>query len=277
MNNLEKAKKAVKCAKEKENFYICNINGNDSTVRVANTYTINSNEKAKVKNIGNNKNAVLEFYIPKGSDGNSEKIKVGSTQTVDAGEYADVQDVFNDGVHTLNFYIPKGDNSNSLVNIAYLVTFENNYPADGLEIKELGIIPLTRVELDTANICTLENNLIKFNKDGYYKITFIVRSYVKTTNPFDISKDFVSLGFREQNTDNIYIGGSEFITDSTAKSIYAQGLLSIADTNKLYEIVNLSKRSIYLKTPDLQNINTNSYFVNAPVSLVVEYLGKKTN
>ncbi len=274
MNNLEKAKKLVDCAKEKKVTYICNQTS-DNTVDVANTYTINSNEKAKVKNVGTNKNALLEFYIPKGSDGNGEKIKVGTTTTIESGEKANVEDIYNDGVHTLNFYIPKGDAGPSLINIAYLITFEEKFADEGLEIKELEKLPITRVELDTGNICTLENNLIKFNKDGYYKVTFIARSYVKTTTPFDASKDFVSLGFREADTDNIYIGGSDFIPDSTSKTIYAQGLLSVADTSKLYELVNLSKRSIYLKTPDLENINSNSYFVNSPVSIIIEYLGKK--
>lgn len=230
MNNIEKAKKIVDCVKEKKVTYICNNSSN--TVDVANTYTVNSNEKAKVKNVGTNKNALLEFYIPKG----------------DAGP--------------------------SLIDTAYLVTFENNFTDEGIEIKALGKLPITRVELDTGNIISLENNQIKFNKDGFYKVTFIARSYVKTNAPFDASKDFVSLGFREENTDNIYIGASDFILDSASKSIYAQGLLSVYDTTKAYELVNLSKRSIYLKTPDLENINSNSYFVNALVSITIEYLGK---
>ena len=270
MNNLDKAKKLVDCISKNRPIYICSAN----TVNVANTYTVNSNEKAKVKNIGTNQNALLEFYIPKGLDGNSEKIKVGSTQTLEPGEDANVEDDYKDGIHTLNFYIPKGDANNFLINTAYITTFEDNYHEEGLEIKENGRVPLTRIELDTSDTCTLNNNTIKFNKDGYYKVAFVVRSYVKTTNPFDASKDFVSLGFRENNTDNVYIGGSDFITDSTSKEIYAHGILSIADPNKLYELVNLSKRSIYLKTPDLKNINSNSYFVNSPVSMIIEYLGK---
>lgn len=273
MNNIEKAKKLVDCAKEKGNIYICG-EVNNNTVDVANTYTINSNEKAKVKNVGTNKNAIFEFYIPKGNDGNGEKIKVGTTTTMESGEKANVEDIYSDGIHTLNFYLPKGDDGPSLINIAYLITFEERFTEEGLEIKELEKLPITRIELDTGNICTLENNLIKFNKDGFYKVTFIARSYVKNATPFDASKDFVSLGFREENTDNIYIGGSDFITDGASKPIYAQGLLSVADITKAYELVNLSKRSIYLKTPDLQNINSNSYFVNAPLSIIIEYLGK---
>ena len=232
MNNLEKARKLIACNKTNYPIYISCPSTNTNTIDVANTYTINSSEKAMVKNIGNNKNALLEFYIP------------------------------------------KGENGSSLNNAAYIVTFEDKYPDQGLEIKELGKLPLTRIELDTESICTLDNNSLKFNKDGYYKVTFNVNAYINSNTPFDLSKDFITLGFREENTDNIYIGGSSFITDSAPTSIYAHGLLSIYDTNKLYELVNLSKRTIYLKTPNLENINSNSYFVNAPISIIIEYIGK---
>ncbi len=232
MSNLEKAKKLINYAKKNQVTYICNVTKNNNTIDVANTYTINSGEKAKVKNIGNNKNALLEFYIPKGDTGLNQ------------------------------------------VSAANIVTFEDNYPKEGYEIKELEKVPLTRIELDTNNVCTLDKNLIKLNKAGYYEISFTVNGYVNTTLPFDETKDFISLGFREENTDNVYIGSSIYITDSTSKNIFAQGLLQINDVNKTYELVNLSKRSIYLKTPALTNINTNSYFVNSPVNIIIRYLGK---
>lgn len=38
-------------------------------------------------------------------------------------------------------------------------------------------------------------------------------------------------------------------------------------------LVNLSKQSIYLKIPDLKNINSNYYFVNSLVTIIIEYLG----
>lgn len=54
----------------------------------------------------------------------------------------------------------------------------------------------------------------------------------------------------------------------------AQGIISVDNIANVYELVNLSKRSIYLDIPDLENINSNSYFVNAPVNIIVEYLGR---
>lgn len=40
-------------------------------------------------------------------------------------------------------------------------------------------IPISRKEIDNKNIVTLNNNKIKFNKAGHYKISFKVNAYVK--------------------------------------------------------------------------------------------------
>lgn len=42
-----------------------------------------------------------------------------------------------------------------------------------------------------------------------------------------------------------------------------------------YELVNLSKKPIYLKTPDIANINTNYYFANAPVTIIIDEINSK--
>lgn len=57
------------------------------------------------------------------------------------------------------------------------------------------------------------------------------------------------------------------------KEITANGIVAVGDPSILYSLVNLGKKSIYLKTPDLKNINSNSYFVNSPVLITIEYLG----
>lgn len=277
MNNIEKAKNKVNCAKINAPSCIYQITPDNITIDVGNTYTVNSNQKANVKNVGNHKNAMLEFYIPKGSDGNGDKIKVGITKSINFNEEALVEDVYKDGVHTLNFYIPRGNPGDAILQMAYIVTFEDNYPKEGYVVENLGKLPLTRIELDTSGIIFLENDLVKFKKIGYYKVTFVARAYVKVLDVFDESKDFVALGFKEKDTDNVYIGGTSFITGNNSRTIFGQGILSVYDTNKLYELVNLSNQNIYLKTPDLQNISSDSYFVNAPVSIIIEYIGKSAN
>ena len=294
MNNMEKALKKVKCAKLDGPIYNClPIPGptgpaGPTTVNVGNTYTINSNENAKVQNSGTNDNVILDFYIPKGNDGNGEKIIIGKTETLDANARAKVIDTFDGNTHKIDFYIPqgfdgvkgeKGDIGPTgpegpyLIEMAYVAKFVDNFTDDGIEVKIMEDIPISRKEIDNKNIVTLNNNKIKFNKAGHYKISFKVNAYVKKDNVFDPSKDFVAIGFKPNDSDNIYVGASNFISDEMPKEITANGIVAVVDPSILYSLVNLGKKSIYLKTPDLNNINSNSYFVNSPVSILFEYIG----
>ena len=295
MNNYQKALKKIECAKlEGPICTCCSIPGptgpqGPATIDVGTTHTINSNQDAKVENTGTNTNAILEFYIPKGNDGNGDKVVIGKTETLDANAKARVDDTYDGKTHILDFYIPqgydglKGDKGDigptgpqgpNLIEMAYIATFIDTFTGDGIEVKEMEDIPLTRKEIDTKNTVTVENNKIKFTKTGHFKVFFKISAYVKKDGvDFDVTKDFVAIGFKPDGTDNIYVGGSAWTPDEVSREITAQGILAVVDTNTEYSLVNLSKKSIYLKTPDLKNINSNSYFVNSPVLITIEYLG----
>jgi len=156
------------------------------------------------------------------------------------------------------------------IRCSQIITYEDNYPSEELER-----IPLTRIEIDCEGLIKLYNDSsFSFNKKGHYKITFIVNAYVPQLGIyFDDTKDCVAVGLKETGTDNIYVGGSGFTKEDDAHNMIATGLLSVVDTTKVYELVNLSKRSIYLKTSKLENIHTDSYFVNSPVIVMIDYLG----
>lgn len=77
-----------------------------STVDVGETKTGEANTNAMVENVGTNKNAILNFTIPKGEAG--DKIIIGKTETLDANARARVEDTYAENVHTLDFYIPQG-------------------------------------------------------------------------------------------------------------------------------------------------------------------------
>lgn len=68
-----------------------------------NTYTVNSNENAKVQNSETNDNVILDFYIPQGFDG----VK---------GE--------------------KGDIGPNLIEIAYIATFIDTFTGNGMKLKK---------------------------------------------------------------------------------------------------------------------------------------------
>lgn len=172
----------------------------------------------------------------------------------------------------------KGDAGPTLLRNAYLVTFNGESKQDGVEVPINTNLPITRKELDITNLITLNSvdNTIKFNEIGYYKITFIVSSYVKKTGlDFNRDTDFVTIGFKEKDTDNIYIGASKWINDENAHQVIGHGIISVPNTAVLYEFTNLGKKSIYLNSPSLNNISSSSYFTNSLLTVIIDYLGRQ--
>ena len=173
---------------------------------------------------------------------------------------------------------PTGPAGPELLRAAYIVTFNDGTAAQGVVVPENERFPLDRSELDISNLVTLDSNdeILKFNVAGYYKMTINIYGYIKLTNAqFNPATDFMSIGFRQIGTDNVYIGASKWCYDEEVDQLTAQGILSVNNPANLYEVVNLGKKSICLDSPDLKNINTNSYFVNPFVNIVIEYLGRQ--
>ena len=170
----------------------------------------------------------------------------------------------------------KGDAGPTLLRTAYLVTFNGGLD---LEAPKNTNLPITREELDLTNLVTLNttDNTIKFNEVGYYKITFIASAYTKQNGAaFNPDTDFVTIGFRQKDTDLIYIGASKWVQDEVATQITGHGMISVTNPNDLYEFTNLSSKTIYLSSPDLKNIVSASYFTNSLLTIIIEYLGRQT-
>ncbi len=173
---------------------------------------------------------------------------------------------------------PQGLPGPDLIKTAYLVTFNNGTSVDGVPVTSNDRLPIDRAELNTQNLVTLNSNdeLIKFNQIGYYKVTVIIsaRSQPIDTD-FDKTKDFLSIGFRLVGTDNIYIGASKWVYSEGYTQLVAQGIVSVESTANEYELVNLGPQTMYLNTPDITDVQSSSYFTNSLVNIVIEFLGKQ--
>ncbi len=177
---------------------------------------------------------------------------------------------------------PKGDTGSTgptgpmgpSIRMAYLVTFNHESMPDGVEISTLEKIPIEKKELDPSNLVSINNNSIKFNEIGYYKITCITYAIPKLNDTPNPDTDFVSIGLKLNNTDNIYIGSSHWIYDDSSSQIIAQGIISVENIENEYSLVNLGKNSIFINTPSLSNISSISYFSNSCLTIVVEYIGR---
>lgn len=135
-------------------------------------------------------------------------------------------------------------------------------------------MPIGRLKLDISDIVTLDTNeeTIRFNVAGYYKITFTVSAYAQQSDTdFDPTKYFVALGFRLVSKDDIFIVASEWIYYDEPTQIMGQGIISVGDIANAYELVNLSSQTIFLNTPDLNCISSVSYFTNSLITIVIEY------
>lgn len=220
-----------------------------TTIEIMDTITVSSKEKASVNNVGDNQNLKLTFKIPKGDIG-----PIGPQGL--AG--------------------PTGPAGPTLIKMAYLVTYNDGTLDDGIEISPLEQIPIERIELDPAHLVSLNNNSIKFNSIGYYKITIITYALPKLNDTPNPETDFISVGFKLNGTDNVYIGGSHWIYDDSSMQIVIHGIISVENTNNEYSFVNLGKNNIFINSPKLKNINSNSYFSNSFVTIIAEYLGSST-
>lgn len=173
----------------------------------------------------------------------------------------------------------QGPTGPTIIRTAYLVTYNDGTAADGIPVPSNERIPIERKELDLTNLVTIDENekTIKFNVAGYYKIHIIASAHVKKTDTtFNKDTDFVTLGLRELNTDNIYIGASKWYDKEISEQIFMEGTMVVANPANLYEIVNLGNQQIYLNSPNLKNISSKSYFTNSLVTITIEYLGRQT-
>ena len=251
------------------------------TITIGETKTTTPDNIASVSNVGTNQNVILDFVIPKGLDGvkgepgpKGEKGEPGPKG--DKGEPGPQGLPGNDGERGIQG--PTGPAGPELIGAAYLVSYNLiTYPNDGVEVNVNSRIPITRVEIDTNNLVTLNtnDNTIKFNKAGFYKIKFIVNGYIQNVGSvFDPKKDFVTVGFRKIGTDNTYIGGSVFLKASIATPLTAEGIITVVSANEIYELVNLSKKTIFLNSPSIDDVSSTSYFTNSLATIIIEYLGR---
>lgn len=160
---------------------------------------------------------------------------------------------------------------------AYLVTFNGGVGYQGKIIEQNAPIPIERSEIDVSNLVklNLDDNTIQFNEPGYYKITFSITAYLLSdTEVFAPKSDIVAVGFRQVGTDNIYVGASNWIYEEKPINLIGQGIISVDNTNNVYELANVSNKEIYLSSPNIEDIKSKSYFTNQLVTMNIDYLGR---
>ena len=172
---------------------------------------------------------------------------------------------------------PTGPAGPEKIKSTYIITFNPNYTDEGVEVLENTRLPLQQKGVDSDNISTLDtaNNTLKFALTGTYKIDFTVSLYVKQKDigAFSLDNDFASVGFRKVDGDIVFSGASSWCKDNMPTTLVSSGLFIVTNTDEEFELYNFTKQSIFLISPNIQNINTDSYFVNPLVKITIEYMG----
>ncbi|MBQ0017146.1 MAG: collagen-like protein [Clostridiales bacterium] len=161
---------------------------------------------------------------------------------------------------------PTGATGPYQIQSTYIVSYNNNpgtFPANGLEIASGERLPLMRKEADYGEIITLDStdNTIQFNETGVYSIIFTANAYVpRTATDFNQKTDFVSIGFREVNSDQVIASANTWSYNEAPTNLTGHGIVVITDIATPYEFVNLQKKSIFVNGADITETISNSYF-----------------
>lgn len=269
---------------------ICPIRSAGGEIIVRSTTTLEAGEEARVVSTYEGNKNFLDFYIPKGDEGVCEDIKVGNTYSEDFDQEANVIDRYEEGVHYFDFMIPKGvpgpkgdrgatgpqgEKGEIEALSAYILSYNDDpttFPVEGLEIPSNKRLPLKRLELDNGGIVTIDTNdmTIQFNKTGVYYVSFTTNAYVKHSGKdFDPETDFVSIAFREIDSDNIIAAGISLSYNECATPLFGQGMFVVADVATAYEFVNTQQRSIYIHGCNVMKTVSHSYFSVPMLSIAI--------
>ena len=270
--------------------------GSSDRILMGDTTTLDPDKKAEVHDNGTEGMHMISFSIPrgvtglkgeKGDKGDADTIEIGATITLEPDLEALVQDTGSGGQHILNFGIPRGATGltgergpagPTFLPSAYLVKFNlNEYPT-GVEVASNTRLPFTQKELDVSNIITLNtDHTIQFNKTGIYKLDFNVNAFGEMAGQeFDEGTDIIAIGFRKVDDTVIFVGESVFFYESKrVQQIIGSGTFIVNSTENKYELINLGKRSLFLKSPAQPNTLSTSYFLVPLIAMTIVYLGER--
>lgn len=175
----------------------------------------------------------------------------------------------------------KGDTGYGEIKSAYLFTLRSPdfvIYNGGFEVPSRGRLPILEereVSLESPITLDKENSTILFKEAGVYEIGFTFSAYTKISqDEFDLNADFVAVGFREVDSDNVIAGVNDWGYNEVPHNISGQGIVKIDDVSKEYELVNLHVRPLFLLAGRKEQTMTSSYMITPLVTVVIKQLQK---
>ncbi len=151
----------------------------------------------------------------------------------------------------------------------FVLTFNADDPKNGVTVNPTDRIPLETEIYDEDKIFYVSNvnNTITILKKGVFKVYFTVQALAFGDGT---DQSVISIGFRRLEDPTVYAGNSVWGNKTTPTTIVGQGIINLTYPNQLFELVNLGKYPICLKSPDVDTLNTQSSFVSPLVSIIIE-------
>lgn len=165
---------------------------------------------------------------------------------------------------------PTGPTGTNSIPTLFALTFNEDVPKEGIEVNPTDRIPLETEIYDDDKIFYVSNgnNTITIMKKGVYKVYFTVQARAFGDGQDDSS--IISIGFRRLEDPTVYAGNSVWGSKTTPTTVVGQGIINLTYPNQLFELVNLGRHPIYLKSPDVDTLNTQSFFISPLVSIIIE-------
>ena len=171
----------------------------------------------------------------------------------------------------------KGDDGLSYLKEAYLVTLNDttlSVPDFGYKVASKERLPIRKIQASTSNIIQLNANedTIQFNEIGTYEILFNFNGYMDLNgSQFDMNTDFLSVGFRPVDADEVNIGVNDWSFNAVPHNVTGMGIIEVQDLVTPYELVNLHKsKDLYLLGAKKENTLTSSYFTSPMVTILIK-------
>lgn len=146
--------------------------------------------------------------------------------------------------------------------VGYFFTSIESITSSSEDVGPMDPIPIDVQVLDTDGnfYHNKTNNSITFLKSGTYYINYTVQA--KSTG------NYIATGFYENGVDTIYAGNAVWSDGTKPVLINGQGIINVT-IPVIYQLVNLSKSTISIQSPELTNLSTESSFASPLVSIVI--------
>lgn len=154
----------------------------------------------------------------------------------------------------------------------YVMTSYSDNPSGGIKVDADDRLPLETKVTDNTNsfYVTDRNNTITFLRKGMYRVDFIVQARTSDGVSALEASNIISIGFRKIEESTVYAGNSVWGSAQTPTTISGFGIVNLTYPNQLFELVNLGKYPIYLQSPKLDSLGTESSFANPVVTIMIQ-------